>query len=653
MKDRLPLGAGLQLVLLIAVLHVGASGAESSADLTLVADGRAQAVVVTEDEPTAVAAYAAQELVYHLEKATGAKLEIVPEKALRMDRLARIHIGNTRAAQAADIDVAQLAPEVFALRIAGTAVFIAGNDAPGDPLDSGTFAGTLFGVYEFLERELGVRWLWPGELGTFVPKRRTLAVAPVDEIVSPRFMQRNVRGGLTLAGKDERLGFSHAAAEDYAKEQAVFLRRHRMGRSERLFYRHAFTDWWAKYGEMHPEWFQLVNGKRGPRKPGETYSMCVSNPELHREIVAQWQQRRETDPTNDPRYLNVAENGTVGLCECANCRAWDGVQPADFLDHYPPESKMALTGKRFVTDRYARFWLAVQKEAEKVDPDATIVAYNYFNYFYHPSPEIKLNARILVGSYPSSGWYPRSAAEHDWFRRQWAGWQASGARLFSRGNYCLDGYAMPHIYAHQFADEFKEQVRQGMVATDYDALTGQWAAQGANLYLLMRLHTRPDAAADELLAEYYSAFGAAAPQVKACFDYWERYAIEQIEQAKVLFADNTTRWRAFAKVAHRLFPETCFVPAETLLADAANAVADDPESLARVQFLQTGLTHAKLCSRVAALLSQNEPAVAAERGAQVLDELIAFRRAHEREWIGNFNHSAWVEEASWRLSPEN
>jgi len=35
-----------------------------------------------------------------------------------------------------------------------------------------------------------------------------------------------------------------------------------------------------------------------------------------------------------------------------------------------------------------------------------------------------------------------------------------------------------------------------------------------------------------------------------------------------------------------------------------------------------------------------------------LQELLRFRRAHEREWIGNFNHNAWVEELSWKLSHE-
>ncbi len=639
----------LRLLPLALVLGAGIRAAAEPAGLTLVTGGRPGAVVVIPDEATAVARYAAEELVAHVAKATGATLKIVNETEAPPEPLVRIYLGPTRAARAAGLRVDRLAPETFVRRTVGSALFIAGGDAPGDPLEPGTFAGTLFGVYEFLERELGVRWVWPGDLGTYVPKRAVVVVGAVDETIAPYFLQRNVRGGLTFTGRHAALGFSPPAAADYARAQAVFLRRHRMGRSERLSYHHAFTDWWAKYGQAHPEWFQLVDGRRGPTKPGAVYSMCVSNPDLHREIVAQWQRQREADPRNATHFLNVAENGTIGWCECANCRAWDGPTPADFLDHYPPQSKMALTGGRCVSDRYARFWLAVQKLAEQIDPEVTVVAYNYFNYFYYPSPAIKLNARILVGSYPSSGWYPRSAGENAWFQRQWAGWRATGARLFSRGNYCLDGYAMPHLYAHQFADEFKDQVRNGMVATDYDALTGQWAVQGPNLYLLMRLQSRPDAAADDLLAEYYSAFGAGAPQVKAAFDYWERYTAENIGRAGAIFADNTSRWRAYAKAAHVIFPEACFAPAEALLAQAAVATADDAGALARVRFLQAGLTHARLCSRVSSLLTVIDPASTPERGRAALAELVAFRRLHEREWIGNLNHSAWTEDSAWLL----
>ncbi len=621
-----------------------------TAQVVIVNDGKTVASIVTADQPSAVAAYAAQELVYHIEKASGVTLPVIREREMTGAGAVHIYVGATRAALAAGIDVTRLAPETFALKTSKNALFIAGGDGGGDPLDVGTYAGTLLGVYEWLERDLGVRWLWPGELGTFVPRSARIAVRDVDEVITPRFFQRHVRGGLTFkASTYPELGFTDGVAEEYAHAQAVYLRRCRMGKSVRLSYRHAFTDWWAKYGDTHPEWFQLVNGRRGPTRPGGSYSMCVSNPEFHKEIVRLWRDARQNSGTaGGQSFLNAVENGIMGLCECENCRAWDGPEPADFLKHYSPKSKMM--GSRYVTDRYVRFWLAVQVEAEKYDPNVTVVVYNYFNYYYAPSPGLKLNNRILIGSYPSSGWFPRSAEEQAWFRTQWRSWEATGARLFSRGNYCLDGYNMPLIFAHQFVDEFHGQVESGMVATDYDALTGQWGTQGPNIYVMMRLHTRPDATADELLSEYYSAFGAAAPDVKDYFDFWENYALKNREKINQAFIDlDASRWRSWAIAAHAVFPAETFEQAGIILARAQGAVQRDQEAAERVAFLQKGLLHASLCARVSSLLTVADPHSTAERGADALRELVAFRRAHEREWIGNFNHSAWMEEASWRL----
>ncbi|MDI1248727.1 MAG: DUF4838 domain-containing protein [Lacunisphaera sp.] len=641
-----PASADRILPLMWAGLLTLAFAVGARADVELVRNGEAVAVVVIADDANAVSRYAAEEIVYHVRKATGATLPILTESAASAGP--RICVGATRAARKANIAVDRLAPETAMIVTTGTALIIVGGDAAGDPLATDTFAGTLFGVYEWLERDVGVRWLWPGELGTYVPELRSLRATTANLTVAPRFFQRNVRPGLTFKGEHAELGFTPAVAGEYARDLAIYLRRHRMGRNVRLSYGHAFTDWWAKYGAEHPEWFQLVKGKRGPTRPGGSYSMCVSNPELHRKIVELWRGKRMRSSGAESRFVNAIENGIMGLCECDSCRAWDGPQPDGFLEFYPPQSK--VMGSRFVTDRYTRFWLAVQREAAKTDPTATVVAYNYFNYFHPPTAGTRLGAQILVGSYPSAGWYPRSAEEQAWFLAQWSQWQETGARLFSRGNYCLDGYNLPWIFAHQFADEFRHQVRHGMEATDYDALTGHWATQGPNLYLLMRLHTRPDASAEELLAEYYGGFGAAAPAVKDYFDHWERHTQGQREQANRLFADNTTRWRAWATAAHLLFPPESFVPAEAILARAAVLAADDPQAAARVGFLRAGLAHARLEVDAARELTLAGPAANPERGAAALAKLIAFRRAHERSWISNFNHAAWVEDRSWRLA---
>ncbi len=51
------------------------------ADFTLIAEGKPNAVIVTPDRPTRVASYAAQELAWHIEQASGKRLPIVPEQS--------------------------------------------------------------------------------------------------------------------------------------------------------------------------------------------------------------------------------------------------------------------------------------------------------------------------------------------------------------------------------------------------------------------------------------------------------------------------------------------------------------------------------------------------------------------------------------------
>ncbi len=621
------------------------------ADAPLVVDGNPMAVIVTADHPGEVARYAAQEFAHHVEKATGVKLSIVTETAAPKDIPGRVFIGDCQAIRDAGIEVGKLPEEAFALRTKGQSLMIAGDDSGGDPLEASTRAGTLWGVYEWLEKELHARWLWPGELGTYVPKATSVVAHEISETTPPRFFQRKLRPGLGFTSEHPALGFTEAAAEQFKQDEMVFLRRHRMGRSFPFGHGHAFVDWWKKDGKAHPEWFQLRdNGQRGPSKAGGRFSMCVSNPGLQREIVARWAARRGGG-SGAPSFLNACENDILGLCTCEQCRALDGPAPADYLKFYSATSKMV--GARFVSDRYAHFWLSLQELAAQTDPEASVVGYVYFNYFQAPVTGIRLNPHILLGFCPSSGFFPRSEEEQAWMKRQWSGWHDTGARLFMRTNHLLDGYCMPFIFAHQFADEFHHAASEGMVATDYDSLTGHWGTQGPNLYVAARLHTRPEASADELLAEYYAAFGAAAPLVKSYFDYWEAYTSEHREQIKKTMEEmKASRWHSWAVAAGALYPPTCFPPAETLLARAAQVAAADPESAARTHFLQLGLDHAKLCARISAKLTIAAPAATQEEAKALLAELIAFRRQTEKSGISNFNHLAWMEDSSWKLTDE-
>ena len=139
------------------------------------------------------------------------------------------------------------------LRTVGNNLFIVGHDGPGDPLDlNNQWSGTLWGVYEVLEREWGIHWLWPGELGTSVPHTTRAVVEKLDERIAPRFVHRSLRP--YTSGNDARLGFTADGLRRYKEAERVFLRRQRMGRSDdpRPYTAHSFTGWWKQYGAQHP-----------------------------------------------------------------------------------------------------------------------------------------------------------------------------------------------------------------------------------------------------------------------------------------------------------------------------------------------------------------------------------------------------------------
>ena len=631
--------------------------------------GRAMATVVLPARAEPIAQYAAEEFVWHVERATGVKLPVVNESAVPESAKTRIYIGSTRGAAEAGINVRTLASEAFVLRTRDGHLFIAAQDGPGAPLDLGnTFSGSLWGVYEVLERGLGVRWLWPGDLGAFIPKTPTLTLGIYDETTPPRFAQRWLNPLINPSSPpndgDARLAFSPAERARHGREQMVFLRRHRMGRSADTWFSerssgsgHSFAGWWERYGKEHPEWFQLLpDGRRGPQDPSQPdkVSMCVSNPKLHAKIVELWQAMRAQHP-GEPVNIDVSENDRAALCRCPQCRAWDG--PAPELNGLPSGLERSYQPMQ-TSDRYARFLKAVQALAAKTDPNVKVHFYAFENYFWPPSPEIALNRNIVIGFVPWfrwAGWFPRPPEEQEWIKQQWLGWQRTGATVYYRPNWFLDGYSMPHIYPHQFADEFQFYARHGMAGTFFDSLQGQWAAQGPNLYLLARIHGRPAAPVDRLLDEFYSGFGPAQEVVREYFDYWEDYSRKNRERAarsiQTRHDGKFRRYALYARVADELYPPEVFAPAARILARAKAAAerGPDPECGARIAFLQEGLNHARTCVETARVMN-NPRATAAERAA-ALDRLIAYRSGIERLGIANLDRLAQIETESWKDVP--
>jgi len=613
----------------------------ASAEVTLVRDGQPAAVIVIPDSPAQVVEYAARELAHHVRRASGADLETVREADLGDRAGARVFIGACEGTAAAGIDVTALPPEGWVTRTVGDDLFLAGSDRSGYQLYGPIWAGSLWATYELLETELGVRWLWPGELGEFVPRASTIALPDLDRTGAPAFLQRNLRSAMALAGN--RIGPEMLESEGYRQAQAderVWLRRMRMGNTVTFTYGHAFGDWWERFGETHPEWFNLLpNGRREPLGHPSHISMSVAEPGLHEQIVAEWWQRRQENP-DGPVNVNCCENDTAGLCVCEKCLAWDVLPPGQ-----TPEERMALvqekwrdqdafrwdTGLGSLSDRYARFYLAVQELAREHDPDAMVFGYAYGNY-REPPREVRLNANVIIGYVPGIR-FPASAEDRRSRRDEWQGWSDAGARLLLRPNYFLYGYCMPYVFAEQFGREFGFCARNGMIGTDFDSLTGMWATQGPNLYVLGRMHATPLADPQAVLAEYYAGFGPAAEEVRAYFDCWAA-------RSEDLAAGMSDGWHGYVARLHEIWTDEMFAQARPLLDAATVAAGGDRESAARVAFLEQGFEHARLTAEVARVFAETDDLAAR---LEVLGRLDRMRAQMAGSSVANLPMIQWLE----------
>ncbi len=562
----------------------------SGQPLRLVADGGALAAVVVADNATAIAKFAAQEFVHHVRAASGIELKVLTEsemKKIKEPIRHRVFIGETRAAQECGIVSTDLVPGAFVIKTIGDDLFILGRDLMGNPKDrNNPWVGTASGVYEILERSLGVRWLWPGDLGTYIPRTAVVVVAPVDELSEPVLRYRS---------------WSVKTSLPSTEAVALFLQRHTMSVGARPFFGHMGEGWWGAYGEEHPEWFSLdADGKRkGP-------TLCVSNPELRQKFV-EWRSRPDS-PLGNKKYgawtrgtqwdsfwnggstISLCESDWVDFCRCPKCLALDVPAPKDLNISYIYHPRM----DRVLADRYADFWRDVAGRAKRVNPEATSAAFLYWQTFHAPLGDVQLDGDFVGEFVPWLGkamWFPMP---DDWLqhvRKQWLDWRHTGLVMGYRPNYFHGGYTLPFLSTWQAGDFFKFVCENGAVGFYGDSLFGQWANKGPMLYMHMRLLKNPNLSIGEIRSEYFSAFGPAAGAVERYFDYWEDFSRRVVEKY------SWPKWDLPQLTsAPGIYTPEVFLPAAALLDEALAVAKKDaqPEFAERVRFLGLGLEHARL-----------------------------------------------------------
>lgn len=483
--------------------------------------------------------------------------------------------------------------------------------------------GSLFAMYGFLEKALGVRWVRSGDDGIVCKSMKTVKV-PLDwrYSFSPPLELSTIRtGSLKLPWNDRWEKFAplplRISAETgirRSKDDALWMLRQRHQSRESFWYGHAFVKWNPRFIHSSPEYLALgANGVRGnpkgPEYDGKRVQLCLSNPAVQDRIIADWLR----GGTN--RYLNVSPNDSKNHCRCEKCRAWDADLPGeDFQMHK--------------SDRHVKFWNILIAKARKYRSDVQLVSYIYANWHLPPRRErIEYPDNFIGGVVPSV--YADSTSLIDaWVKR-------GVKRYFVRPNYLCYGCAMPRGLERFLFEDFKANFSQGMMGVDEDARR-RGRVMDFERYVLARAIADPTLDFAVVEAEFLSQFGAAAPEMG---EYYRRVR-ERGEAARLEIMKNRSV-RIMKALDDSLLSGSAFAghteaDLDGDLAVIARALSKEGLSDAerrRVRGMQLVVEHAKLALRFVSLSAAGHADADFRKAGE---ELLAFRLKFGNEMEENW-----------------
>ena len=460
-------------------------------------------------------------------------------------------------------------------------VWLFGND--GNKL----LHGTADAVYDFLERFAGVRWLWPGEVGTVADPSGPVSLKEEKSVYVPPFRIR-LTNSFTYPS-----GLSPAEGKDLSD----WLRHRHVGKSldsKGSGFQHAFGSLMprATYGAEHPEYYSLVSPERwiGEPKPTEPtrlagqfrpgpWQLCTSHPDVRR-IIAEKLVAAKTDAIQ-----SISPNDGYGFCECEACRAQDS-------------EGQGIVGRSYkLTDRMYDFLSDIAWQVYKASPTSKVGLFSYSCYADVPTKKVNLPPNVYLSCcYLVYGLDAKGEAA---LGEKLSGLAATGAQIVGR-EYWGTHYTMRYPLSHSRKIDRNLKLLHKLGAAGIYGETGNnFAVRASDLYLLARLAWNPEVdRAAELRDFCDKAFGPAAETMYNLFE-----AIEDCVEKKIeVYADNHSE--IFLKHYRNTYAEfnrymtTIFDEAFSAMCDRetkkALKLADTPERKKRVEYIASGLSFAKI-----------------------------------------------------------
>ena len=328
----------------------------------IVENGVSAYKIVLPDETDECLDYAGRELQRYIEEVSGARLPVVKESAAgALEGMRYISLGQTKlfADCNFNVDFSALNYVGYVMKQLGNALYIAADGSEG----------VLYGVYDFCEQVLGIRFLTPE--ATYMEEKPTVPLYAIDRTEVPAFAGRDYMARQSMRLKDFTARLKMNSTYGEVREQ--------YGNGGRGSYYagdgHTNLETMLppdEYGKDHPDWYNsaktelcYTNGITDEGTYDENAPDSMVNGMLARckEIILA--------NTTNAKYIMLGQPDNSAWCTCDRCRASD--------------AKYGKSGTLMIFINTVAEQLEKWKEENGIDKEINVATFAYWKTIAPPT----------------------------------------------------------------------------------------------------------------------------------------------------------------------------------------------------------------------------------------------------------------------------
>jgi len=517
--------------------------------MTIVKNHQPHAAIIVNSKASSQVNAAAKTLQTYIEKSTGATLLIRNTPGNDIN----INVGETDYTKSHSIIINNLDQDGFMLQ---------GTDDKNFVIIGGSDWGTEYGVDDFLERYLDVRWLAGGDLFTDIPQHTTVDIAPTLIRQNPTFLSRSLSPMIVDRNYSENPRWNNMPWSTYKMydKWARFNRfRGRIEFTHNAY--HLFPP--SIFAKTHPEFYPMLKGKRiipttdahGPWQPN------FSAPGIVDAAAEQIEKYFSENPTASSYSLGV--NDTHHFDESP-----DTIARRKALGGLPDEyAKWVndVTGKVLLQypDKMFGFlaYIELREPPQNIKYDSSVVPFVTYELSRWSDPQSRQFAQNLalkwLGASKNLGWYDYFYGSH---------------------------YLVPRSLAHTEQSALLWLSEHG-VKYYYGEDTPNFG-EGPKDWVQSKLLWNPNQDVNALLNDWctHAVGQKAAPKLEAYYALWEKFWSQDVPKSS--WYNRKSDYQFFLITSYLLDVPREYVAQSDQLLDAAVQLADTPQHKERALKLQ-------------------------------------------------------------------